>query len=360
MLLAMLRQCAVAVFVLAACTPAASTQSAPPAPSTTQAPSATLSSASPTPSPPPATNASASATPAPIPLPTSAQVAAAGNGVVWTLVGGTRLFRSLDRGGTWEERPIPALPSGTSAFTAPAIAFVNDRDGWAMFYGQPGTQCTFEDVSLYRTSDGAATWQRLDTPSLPAAQCKGAIAFVDTSRGYITTWDPNSSARVLRTADGGRTWSSSAPLPDPPGLTTTQGYTVRGGTVSDFGAVLLVTAFKEEPTTEVHVVYRSVDAGATWTFASRAPVAMPPTVITTMRWIQILLPGQSHETTDGGASWHAYASDYAQAAPVAPQVAFGDANTGYATVRGGIQLTTDGGLHWGYIKTPGTLGRPSG
>jgi photosystem II stability/assembly factor-like uncharacterized protein len=33
---------------------------------------------------------------------------------------------------------------------------------------------------------------------------------------------------------------------------------------------------------------------------------------------------------------------------------FGDANVGYATVRGSIQRTTDGGAHWTAIKTPGT------
>ena len=33
---------------------------------------------------------------------------------------------------------------------------------------------------------------------------------------------------------------------------------------------------------------------------------------------------------------------------------FGDATTGYATVRGSLQRTTDGGAHWTAIKTPGT------
>ena len=33
---------------------------------------------------------------------------------------------------------------------------------------------------------------------------------------------------------------------------------------------------------------------------------------------------------------------------------FGDASVGYATVRGAIQRTTDGGAHWITIKTPGT------
>jgi len=61
------------------------------------------------------------------------------------------------------------------------------------------------------------------------------------------------------------------------------------------------------------------------------------------------------ETTDGGATWHAYTTDYSQAAPIAPDIVFGDAQVGYAIVRGSIQRTVDGGAHWTTIKTPGTV-----
>ena len=67
-----------------------------------------------------------------------------------------------------------------------------------------------------------------------------------------------------------------------------------------------------------------------------------------------IVPSDSRETTDGGKTWHFYASDYQQAAPVAPQIVFGDANVGYATARGAIQRTIDGGAHLTSIKTPGT------
>ena len=53
---------------------------------------------------------------------------------------------------------------------------------------------------------------------------------------------------------------------------------------------------------------------------------------------------------------HAYASGYGQAAPIAPIVVFGDPQVGYATVRGSLQRTVDGGLHWSAIRTPGTQG----
>jgi len=49
-----------------------------------------------------------------------------------------------------------------------------------------------------------------------------------------------------------------------------------------------------------------------------------------------------------------FAVSPSQAAPVAPQTTFGDSLVGYATVRGSIQRTVDGGAHWVMIKTPGT------
>ena len=102
-------------------------------------------------------------------------------------------------------------------------------------------------------------------------------------------------------------------------------------------------------------VYRSTDGGTTWGYSSSVPddggaVAF----VTASRWLQITVP-TSKETTDGGASWHPFTTDYSQAAPIAPSIVFGDAQTGYATVRGAIQRTTDGGVHWTYIGTPGRL-----
>jgi photosystem II stability/assembly factor-like uncharacterized protein len=60
------------------------------------------------------------------------------------------------------------------------------------------------------------------------------------------------------------------------------------------------------------------------------------------------------ETTDAGKTWHPYPADYTQAAGVAPDVVFADPLVGYATVRGGITRTVDGGSHWTAIETPGT------
>lgn len=319
--------------VISACAPAAST----PTPSSNPTATAT-STAAPTQTP----NASSSVTPSgtPIALPTTAQIAAAGNGVVWVFINGDHLFRSSDKGDTWTAR---TLPQGTSPDAR--IAFVTVNDGWLLSAGSTATQCSGQPVTLWRTVDGAATWTKADATGIDAAQCKDSVAFVDAQRGYIGAWDPNTQPKVYRTADGGKTWSGST-LPNPPAQ--------RPATFADFGSTVLVSAMSGAAPNRYYA-FRSTNAGSTWTSASTGPVeAVPIVFVTAARWLQIGAPGQSQETTDGGSSWHAFTTDYQQAAPVAPQIAFGDASTGYATVRGSIQRTTDGGAHWSAIKTPGT------
>jgi photosystem II stability/assembly factor-like uncharacterized protein len=118
-------------------------------------------------------------------------------------------------------------------------------------------------------------------------------------------------------------------------------------------------------------VFGSDDGGASWSHIaggpynfvpmlagpSRAESYVPGTLalLTATHWLFIGPPDQSQETTDAGASWHPFETDYSQGAPVPPIITFADAEVGYATVRGSIQRTLDGGAHWERIETPGTV-----
>jgi photosystem II stability/assembly factor-like uncharacterized protein len=104
-------------------------------------------------------------------------------------------------------------------------------------------------------------------------------------------------------------------------------------------------------------VFRSTDAGGSWNLVAAVPDPGPSgsvAFVTASRWLQLVVPGQSRETIDGGITWHAYPSDYAAAAGVPAEVVFGDAEVGYATVQGELLRTVDSGLHWRLLGTPGT------
>ena len=293
----------------------------------------------------------------PIVLPGTAQLSAPSRGVLWALMNGQYLFRSLDSGTTWEQR---GLPSGDGTVGGQEVSFVSEREGWLLSPGSPATQCMAQAVSLWHTTDAGSTWQPITPTGIEERKCKDALVFVDALRGFLAAWDPNSPPVLYRTTDGGRTWAASAPLPDAPGFTTRgAGTTLRAGRVRAFGATLLLPV--RAPSGQDGYVYRSSDGGASWTYAATAPLAEGALgVITATRWIALRAPGQSLETTDGGVSWHAYATDYAQAAPIAPELVFADDQVGYATVRGLIQRSQDGGAHWSRIPSPGTASSTPG
>jgi photosystem II stability/assembly factor-like uncharacterized protein len=262
------------------------------------------------------------------------------------------LYRSTDRGATWQQRPLPP-----SHFPQPEISFVSDSEGWLNTGGSPETQCNAEVVGVWHTTDAGATWQFFGLNGLGSAtQCKDHLSFVDSNRGFLDARDPNHAPVIYRTTDGGRTWAAFSPLPDPPGFKTQSGgFTLQPGFVRAFGATLLVPASMQNSAGSFEFVYRSTDGGATWNYlASAKDPNNNVDFVSASRWLELIAPGQSVETTDAGASWHLYASEYSQAAPIAADFVFGDSQVGYGTVRGGIARTLDGGLHWTSIKTPGT------
>ncbi|HEV7279445.1 MAG TPA: YCF48-related protein [Pirellulaceae bacterium] len=78
------------------------------------------------------------------------------------------------------------------------VTFLNMEDGWAV--GDAGT--------VLRTTDGGATWTeaRIDSTAMLTG-----VAFADRERGLIVGWKLSpythrASAEVLSTADGGETW----------------------------------------------------------------------------------------------------------------------------------------------------------
>jgi photosystem II stability/assembly factor-like uncharacterized protein len=317
------------------------------APAAAPSATATVAVASPTPSPAPTTAAptptvAPTATPTLIPLPNVAQLSAPSATVIWALVANTRLFRSTDRGDSWQERPLQGQPAN------PLVSFVDDHEGWLATLGSPAAQCQSQTFALSHTADAGATWSSLTVTGIAPAQCKNTVTFSDATHGFVTASDPNSAPVVYRTTDGGQSWTASRPLPAAAG--STAGLTPVS--LRSFGTTLLADVNGQNG----HNAYRSTDGGATWTDVSTAPGQQDVIAfVTATRWLQISSPGSSKETTDSGTTWHAFTTDYQQAAPIAPTITFGDAQVGYATVRGAIQRTIDGGAHWTSIRTPGTF-----
>lgn len=275
-------------------------------------------------------------------MPTTAVLSAPSANVLWALVADAHLFRSDDQGTAWQEASWLKLQGGG----APLISFVDSSTGWALFPGVPATSCASQGATLVQTNDGAVTWHATASAisaasSLPFNQCKDAIYFEDANRGWLATGDTVSAPKIWRTVDGGLDWTAASPGDSR--LTPLNGPALRVASLKSFGNIVLASI--------PPYVYGSIDGGVSWAYITETRAASHAIgFVTSSRWIELISPDQSSETTDGGQTWHSLNSDYSQAAPLAPQIVFGDANTGYATVRGEIQRTADGGAHWEMIK----------
>jgi photosystem II stability/assembly factor-like uncharacterized protein len=294
----------------------------------------------------------ASPTPTQVFLPQTAQISAPSADILWVHFGQGLLFRSTDRGDSWVQRSLPTQSLSPLA----NVTFVDDQHGWLSTGGSPETQCNGEGEGIWQTTDGAAR-SGSSASGIGLVQCKENLSFVDLTHGFLDAWDANHQPTIYRTSDGGRSWTGST-LPDPPGFVSQNGgFELRAGLVKEFGTTLLATASgRQDGDVQDRIyIFTSTDGGASWSYLARLPNAAGTlAVVTASRWLLIVPGGPSLETTDAGKAWHPYISDYEQAAGVAPQILFGDSLTGYATVRGSIQRTSDGGAHWVMITTPGT------
>ena len=261
-------------------------------------------------------------------MPTDAVLSAPSSQVVWAVVAGQYLFTSADRATSWQARTLPSAGAAGN----PLVSFVDATTGFVMFRSESATGCGLAGVQLWSTADGGNTWQAAGP--LPSADCTDAMYFTDARHGMISTGDTFNVAVIWRTQDGGNTWvkaQSDVKHPAP----RVNSFQVYGSTVLAYAPPF---------------VYRSSDGGLTWAYVTQSPNSSKSIAfVTASTWIE-LIPHQSFATTDGGQSWHAFNTDYDQAAPIPPLVVFASPAVGYATVRGQVQRTLDGGVHWEMVK----------
>ncbi|HZK75101.1 MAG TPA: hypothetical protein VFD88_13995 [Clostridia bacterium] len=286
----------------------------------------------------------------PIPLPTEVQASAPSTNVLWAFMENQYLYRSMDRGATWEQRPLPP-----TKILFGEISFVSNEDGWLTTVAMTGglAACGNALDAVWHTTDAGATWQSLGSSDLPQTHCYSGLSFVDSNRGFLDAMTPSQTTVIYRTTDGGLSWTASTPISNPSGVKSQYAP----GLVRAFGSTLLVPINGQLSSGNgVQDVYLSTDGGASWSYLAGTRGYGTIALVTATRWIQLMPPGSGRETTDAGASWHPYPTNYSQAAPIGPQVVFADARVGYATVRGAIARTLDGGLHWDWnaVKSPGT------
>ncbi|QDV37516.1 WD40/YVTN/BNR-like repeat-containing protein [Tautonia plasticadhaerens] len=182
--------------------------------------------------------------------------------VAWASGNGGTVLRTIDGGKSWTARPVP----DASAFDFRDIKDVDADTAYVLSIGEG-------DLSrIYKTSDGGATWARLDCHPDPDGFLD-AIAFWDASHG-LALGDPVCGRfEVNSTDDGGRTWRAIPADGMPPALPGEAAIAASGTCLVVRGGNL---AWFATGGGGVARVFRSTDRGRTWT-AVETPVPAPDT-----------------------------------------------------------------------------------
>ena len=244
------------------------------------------------------------------------------------------IYRSNDKGGTWNRVEVPA-----GGFLLAAITFADAQHGWAV--GNNGV--------ILRTIDGGTRWQLLKT--FPGAESGKrptdlhAVHFVDANVGYIaggrriaskTSDELTGDLEILCTKDGGDNWRSCYQLSEP--LTVMQ---ITNNAESTF--VVLNSG----------VIMRSDDRGESWWDVS------PSTK--NIRWLAFGADGSGwavgsrgvfQKTTDAGRTWTTVSLPAELADHDWWGIAFNSNGVGLAVgEKNALAITTDNGKTW-QLQTP--------
>ena len=155
------------------------------------------------------------------------------------------VLHTTDAGLNWRE--VDGEESGARHVNARVLWFTSARNGWIA--GQHGT--------LLRTRDGGETWSSVPFPSSSAGDARPYFfggTWTDAARGWLV----GDYGTILRTADGGDTWTA-VDAGTHEAFFTAIAFAGADGWIAGF-----IQHRRRGPAPARSVVYRTRDGGTTW------------------------------------------------------------------------------------------------
>jgi photosystem II stability/assembly factor-like uncharacterized protein len=230
----------------------------------------------------------------------------------------TVIFRTSDGGRSWREQLSVEQPSKLGPGLR-GLSAVDDRHAWAIRLATRGVACSPFNCNLevVATSDGER-WESVGM--LPAFSDQ--LDFIDQRTGWAATYtaknepgQPDDTATIVATHDGGRTWTPQLTI-DGPGPSLQIDFTDQRS-----GWALVATNDCVGTPCKSYSLYRTTDSGGSWTklqdgtsptswWSPRNSLSLlggPHFVSASMGWIPILYDGTGTDavllTSDGGRTW---------------------------------------------------------
>jgi photosystem II stability/assembly factor-like uncharacterized protein len=210
--------------------------------------------------------------------------------LIYAAAFGHGVYRSNDGGTSWQWAST-GLPEDAAAWR---LTLASDGTLYLVMArrSEDGSLGNADDGALYRSTDGAAHWQRMALPARVNGPMGLAVDARDAKLLHLAAWGRENRAPgamadldggIYRSTDGGASWNR---------------VLARDAHVYD------VTADPAQPETLYaagfeSTLWRSTDRGQHW-----APIAGPP-----FQWLHRVIPDPAHAgelyvTTFGGGLWH--------------------------------------------------------
>ncbi len=188
-------------------------------------------------------------------------VSAVTDRVAWASGSVGTVLRTGDGGATWQSMNIP----DAEKLDFRDIDAVSEQSAYVLSIGSG------ESSRIYKTIDSGRTWALQFTNADPKAFFD-AMAFWDAERGIAFSDSVDGRLVILRTDTGGRLWSRVPAEGLPPALDNEGAFAASGTNVAVYGRdhVWIGTGAAAAAR-----VLRSVDGGRTWT-AAATPLAAGP------------------------------------------------------------------------------------
>jgi photosystem II stability/assembly factor-like uncharacterized protein len=279
-------------------------------------------------------------------------------GVIAVLGSPSQIYQTADGGRRWSANPI--VCGGAYLTSVSSVSFADAAHGWVL-----SSPTVASGADLLRTDDGGATWTNLGSPAV-GNDLAYRVHFSDPRVGWLDSLSTRPYA--YKSVDGGATWQQ-VPLPSPRGGWPATGqFLVAAQSTQGIGVIATVASFAP-PTGRSGIgasvvsypplTVRTYDGGVPVSYVyvtfidkiSNSSWSAANTKSRSGSSAQVQAPNQVQlGSLDGGSTWSVIAPPSAPGA-----IAYTDARDWWWIGSGAWSTSSDGGTTWTPSRNVGVL-----